>query len=104
MYGTFASPNYPSNYPDNANVCWLIIDSSSITLQFNSFETETGRDTLKVSVTQVLIVEFICGKVAFIFVDLFGTNYILSTLRRFDWHIHTIYNNRVLRLNVARIH
>ncbi|KZS19005.1 Seizure 6-like protein [Daphnia magna] len=47
-FGTFTSPNYPSSYPENANVCWLITGAYSITLQFNNFETETGKDTLKI--------------------------------------------------------
>ncbi|KAI9562416.1 hypothetical protein GHT06_013386 [Daphnia sinensis] len=47
-FGTFTSPNYPSSYPENANICWLITDASSITLQFNNFETEAGKDTLKI--------------------------------------------------------
>ncbi|KAI9550977.1 hypothetical protein GHT06_005450 [Daphnia sinensis] len=47
-FGTFTSPNYPSSYPENANICWLIPDAYSITLQFNNFETEAGKDTLKI--------------------------------------------------------
>ncbi|XP_057367019.1 deleted in malignant brain tumors 1 protein-like [Daphnia carinata] len=47
-FGTFTSPNYPSSYPENANICWLITGAYSITLQFNNFETETGKDTLKI--------------------------------------------------------
>ena len=53
--GTFTSPNYPANYSNNANICWLITGAFNIKLNFTSFATEVGRDSLKVCIAMYLL-------------------------------------------------
>ncbi len=48
--GSFSSPYYPSNYPNNANCSWIITATSQIELRFNMFRTQASRDLVKVSV------------------------------------------------------
>lgn len=48
--GTFASPNYPSSYPNNARSCWIITNvPQRLTLQVVRFETEYRHDVLTVT-------------------------------------------------------
>ncbi|XP_069102487.1 tumor necrosis factor-inducible gene 6 protein-like [Argopecten irradians] len=48
--GSFHSPNYPYNYPDNIDCLWSIIvnPSEQIQLTFNDFYTESCCDHVKV--------------------------------------------------------
>ena len=47
-FGTFTSPNYPANYSNNANICWLITGAASVQLDFTAFAPEAGKDSFKV--------------------------------------------------------
>merc|ERR1711962_237049 len=48
--GTIVSPNYPDNYPNNADCKWYITapEGTTITLSFESFDTEDRYDRLKI--------------------------------------------------------
>ena len=48
--GSFTSPNYPKNYNDNDNVCWVVIVSSGyvVRLTFSTFITEANFDYVRV--------------------------------------------------------
>jgi hypothetical protein len=50
LFGSFASPNYPEDYPNNADCRYTIIVPVDhyITLSFETFNTESGFDYVKV--------------------------------------------------------
>ena len=47
---TIVSPNYPDNYPNDANMKWLVSgpDKYLIVAKFHAFDLESGYDFLKV--------------------------------------------------------
>ena len=51
MNGTFTSPNYPGNYPNNAHCEWRIMVPYGyhVRLSFTLFDTENGYDFVEVS-------------------------------------------------------
>ena len=50
LFGSFASPKYPNNYPDNERCTWGITVPSGyrIKVVFNEFDTESSYDSLKI--------------------------------------------------------
>ena len=62
LTGAFSSPNYPGDYPNNADCRYTIIVPVDhyITLSFQTFNTESGYDYVKVRNIRYIDIDLSC--------------------------------------------